>query len=597
MMTKLFSKIRVLALALVLGLICSSSAFASATIIIENADAAGVGFNDTTPVAPIGGNAGTTLGQQRLNAFQFAASIWGATLTSGPTITVRARWMALPCTANTATLGSAGATSLWRNFTNAPFANTWYAPALANALLGSDINGSTAEIQAQFNLNLGTTGCLENRPWYYGLDNNHGPNRINLVTVLLHEFAHGLGFASFTDEEDGTQPQGIPGAYDRFLLDNTTGKTWPQMTDAERVASAINDGNLVWNGPQVLADAALLTSGKDSSGRPKLFAPNPVDSGSSVSHWDRSASPNQLMEPNISTNLTHSVTTPQDLTFSMLRDIGWCAGCAPPTPPPAPANDNFAAAQTINGCSGNVAGTNTGATRETNEPRHSPDNNVGGGSVWYQWQAPANGVVTITTAGSGYDTLLAVYTGTSVNNLSVVLQTDGTPAKNDDVDPNHVDTTSGVTFNATAGTVYRIAVDGWGGSRGNIILNWSQSNCSQAPPPAVLTEQATSRAVAVDSVTQVKGPFPITGFFNFSADRYTRVMIFTSSLGTASAVDLAVHINGLPMVIETFGTVPGVNQASYITVKLTDLLPGGTLPLTVTVRGVTSNTATIDIVK
>ena len=69
----------------------SSSAFGAATIVIQNNDAAGVGFNDPTPVAPIGGNPGTTLGQQRLNAFQFAANIWGATLNSSSPITVKDR--------------------------------------------------------------------------------------------------------------------------------------------------------------------------------------------------------------------------------------------------------------------------------------------------------------------------------------------------------------------------------------------------------------------------------------------------------------------------------------------------------------------------
>src|SRR5215468_9506240 len=81
---------------------------ASTTIVIQNNDAAGVGFNDPTVVAPVGGNAGTTLGQQRLNAFQAAANIWGATLTSVPTITIKAQWAALSCTSTTAVLGSTG---------------------------------------------------------------------------------------------------------------------------------------------------------------------------------------------------------------------------------------------------------------------------------------------------------------------------------------------------------------------------------------------------------------------------------------------------------------------------------------------------------
>ncbi|HEX8142227.1 MAG TPA: Calx-beta domain-containing protein [Pyrinomonadaceae bacterium] len=142
-------------------------------------------------------------------------------------------------------------------------------------------------------------------------------------------------------------------------------------------------------------------------------------------------------------------------------------------PPPAPDNNNFANAQAISGCSGSVTGTNIGANKEAGEPSHEPLNNSGGASVWYQWQAPSTGSVTMTTAGSNFDTLLAVYTGTSVSALTAI-------SKNDDVGSN--DRTSTVTFNATAGVTYRIAVDGFNGSagigRGDLVLNWAQSNCN-----------------------------------------------------------------------------------------------------------------------
>jgi hypothetical protein len=63
--------------------------------------------------------------------------------------------------------------------------------------------------------------------------------------------------------------------------------------------------------------------GADPNGQVLLFAPNPFQSGSSVSHYDVSAFPNQLMEPNINGDLTHEVTPPQDLTYKLLQDIGW----------------------------------------------------------------------------------------------------------------------------------------------------------------------------------------------------------------------------------------------------------------------------------
>jgi hypothetical protein len=480
-MKHLPSKFPALLLTLIVGMFASSTAFGAATIVIQNNDAAGVGFNDPTPATPVGNNPGTTVGEQRLKAFEFAAGIWGATLTSGPTITIRASWSTtMTCTTTTAVLGSAGALSNFRDFPGAPFPGTWYGSALANALGGSDLS-SNPEITASFNANIGSAGCLDSAHWYYGFDNAHGNTGIDLVTVLLHEFGHGLGFQTLTKSDTGAQSQGFPSIYDRFLFDNATGKTWVQMTDAERAASAINANNLAWQGPQVAIDTPkVLTGGMDSSGRPLMYTPNPVETGASVSHWDKNKSPRQLMEPNISGLLTHSVTPPQDLTFSVMRDLGWCAGCPQPTPaptptptPPAAANDNFAAAQTISGCSGSVTGHNFAATHEPGEPLHSPDSDPGGGSVWYQWQAPSTGSVTMTTAGSNYDTVLAVYTGGSVGGLTLI-------ANNDDVTPQVV-TTSTVTFNATAGTIYRIAVDGWGGARGNIVLNWNES-CSVAPP-------------------------------------------------------------------------------------------------------------------
>ena len=86
-----------------------SAAFAAATIFIVNDDGPNEGFNDPTPVAPVGGNPGTTLGQQRLNAFQFAADIWGSILDSDAPIYILSSFDPLPCSATGGTLGAAGA--------------------------------------------------------------------------------------------------------------------------------------------------------------------------------------------------------------------------------------------------------------------------------------------------------------------------------------------------------------------------------------------------------------------------------------------------------------------------------------------------------
>jgi hypothetical protein len=615
-MNKLFAKLPALLLTMVVGALASSAAFAQATIVIENVDAAGVGFNDPTPVSPIGGNPGTTIGQQRLNAFQHAANIWGAVLPSGPTITIRANWphdpndpnvnnRPLPCEATGGTLGSAGSVGAWRNFDGAPYIDTWFVSAVANTLSGTDLDPINPEIRARFNIRLGQPGCLQNSHWYYGLGTNTDPGGINLVTVLLHEFGHGLGFQTFTSSGDGTQFNGFATVYDRFLFDNTTNKNWTQMTNAERRASAINTGNLVWNGPQVTGDATLLTAGKDPQGHPIMHAPNPVQGGSSVSHWSIGAMPNQLMEPNITSGLSHSVRPPEDLTFSLLTDVGWCvSNCPPPPPPPSPTptpsppvNDNFANAQLISACSGSIAGTNLGATKESGEQSHEPGNNPGGRSVWYQWTAPASTSVTITTAGSDYDTLLAVYTGNALGSLTQIVS-------NDDVQLGVI-TTSTVTFTASAGTTYKIAVDGFnnegaGADTGSITLNWFQGPCSQ--PLTLVTQEGTNRALALDSVTQAREPFPVVANFNFSGDKLTRIMLFTSNFGMTGPGDI-ISVNGQDAALQNHMltvehivfSVPEATQFSAIMVRLPSDLPAGDLNVSVTLRGSTSNTAKISI--
>src|SRR5262249_1809840 len=117
-----------------------AGAASAATVVIQNVDGAGEGFNDPTPVAPVGGNPGTTLGAQRLNAFTFAANLWGARLQSSVTILVQAKMDPQTCTASSAILGSAGTVSVFRDFTNAPVAATWYNGSLANARAGSDLD-------------------------------------------------------------------------------------------------------------------------------------------------------------------------------------------------------------------------------------------------------------------------------------------------------------------------------------------------------------------------------------------------------------------------------------------------------------------------
>lgn len=233
-----------------LALVLSVPAFAEANIVVINVDGANEGFNDPTPAAPVGGNSGTTLGQQRQIAFLHAADIWASTIDSNVTIYVTAAFN--PLAANI--LGSAGATFVFSDygstgyFPGPAFADTWYSSALADKRAGADLNPGFADLNAQFNSNVN---------FYLGLDANHGAQS-DLVTVLLHELGHGLGFQNFVNESTGSNLAGRTDVYSRFTLDISNGLLWSDMTQAQRAASAIRWSQVAWNGPTVTAAASSV---------------------------------------------------------------------------------------------------------------------------------------------------------------------------------------------------------------------------------------------------------------------------------------------------------------------------------------------------
>ena len=320
----------------------------AAVVNIINNDGPGEGFNDPTPVAPVGGNPGVTIGQQRLNAFQYAANIWGACIQSAVPINVRAAMNPLACNAGSAVLGSAGTIAVFRDFAGAIAPATWYPGALANALAGADLDPATPEISAQFNSNLGNVGCLTGIPFYYGLDQNPPVSTIDFVSVVLHEIGHGLGFQTFV-ASTGVKFMGFNDHYMVFLEHHgATPWMFVDMSDAQRAAAMIGDPNLHWNGPLVTARGEILLTAGSVLGHVRMHGPNPFAGGSSVSHWSTALTPNEIMEPSY-TVANHN----PGLAWALMDEIGWtlctqptngCNGAvvdlAAPIPPPNVAGDD-----------------------------------------------------------------------------------------------------------------------------------------------------------------------------------------------------------------------------------------------------------------
>ncbi len=167
--------------------------------------------------------------------------------------------------------------------------------------------------------------------------------------------------------------------------------------------------------------------------------------------------------------------------------------------------DAFGSMVNLPGSSGSGTGNNSGATLESGEPQHA--NKDAGQSVWISWQPSVNGIATISLAGSSFDTLLAVYTGSSLSAL--------TPIASDDDSAGYF--SSMVQFNVTAGTRYRIAVASLGTPSGDFNFQWAITPTTAQVP--VFTTQPASQTVALGgaatfSVATVPANATVQWFFN-----------------------------------------------------------------------------------
>jgi len=301
----------------------------AATFTLTNLDSPNEGFNDNSspdPVSQAAGNPGKTLGEQRLWAFQKAAEFWGQRLNSSVNIEVEINMDPLSCSAFSGALGSAGPKYVVMDWpagggSAPPLASTWYHAALGNRIAASDLGSVTAEIGATFNSDIdNNNSCLSGINWFYGLGGAAPAGTISFFSTVLHELGHGLGFSTFVNVSTGARFLDFNDVYMTSLEDHSLGITWPNMTDPQRQASAIDISDLHWVGPAGQAGSADLSSGVTGN-HVHMYAPSPVELGSSVSHWDTS-----LVTPGGYSEVMEPFATAQQMvvvTDEMLNDEGW----------------------------------------------------------------------------------------------------------------------------------------------------------------------------------------------------------------------------------------------------------------------------------
>ena len=284
----------------------------TATFIINYLPAGSGLYGDTCIVWPANAQA----------AFSYAASIWASILISAVPITVDACWSN---NLSTGVLGHGGAQGFWRNTPNLPLTNTWYPIALVNKYYGADYDPIKNDIYIAYSSSYN---------WYYGTNGATPAGQLDLVSVAMHEMAHGLGFTGFVRVDDGIGTAecngvsgngcwglatGYPSIYDRYTQDtgsNNLINTAVYANPSAALGNALKSGAVYFSG----ANANAANGGS----RVRLYAPATWSPGSSYAHLDYNTfanTPNRLMVYAMSSGA--SIHDPGPVTVGIMKDLGW----------------------------------------------------------------------------------------------------------------------------------------------------------------------------------------------------------------------------------------------------------------------------------
>lgn len=337
--------------------------------------------------------------------------------------------------------------------------------------------------------------------------------RTDFDAVAVHEMGHALGFNSETGarELDAARPL-FMSVWDLYRFRPGIANL-ANFGTAQRILSSGGNQSYFSGG----SEHQLSTGKPDGTG----------GDGEQASHWkaDEQIGGHSffigIMDPTIAPNVRETMTANDQeaidyLGYSTVSIAG-------------PANDNFANGQVITGPIGTVSGTNVSATKESGEPLNPPGTG-GGKSIWYVWTAPGSGQATFDTIGSTFDTILAAYTGSSVNALSLVT---GPMPSNDDIDPPGApeprNIQSRIIFNVTAGITYRIQVDGFDADQGPVTLNWTAPGGATPTPTPTPTPNPNQVQFQSASASGTETPNATT--------KVDLVITRTGNTGSAATVD------------------------------------------------------------
>lgn len=244
------------------------------------------------------------------DVFTRATEIWAKYIVTGRPIVFDVRWEELP----NRVLGSAGPSENFINVPNSPDSSKVYPIALTEKLQGRDQNyAGGADVSASFNSKFSD--------WYIGTEGFPSPSQIDLLSVVLHEIGHGLGFISFLDVDTSSRTAGFnyQMIYDKYLQDFqgeaiTDINFYPNLSN--KIFTLVTSDSLYQSSPAILQ---LNTT------RARIYAPRNYSEGSSISHVHNVTYPagdaNALMTPTIAYGETTRELGP--IVKGLFKDMGW----------------------------------------------------------------------------------------------------------------------------------------------------------------------------------------------------------------------------------------------------------------------------------